>query len=101
MITFNRHLTVRQSLRQRMTYAYCIACFSLLLLQVLDARDPLGSRASAVENAVLSRPGKRLILVLNKVSNHHISLNVLLQSLSNQIVCCIRVTRATQMSSFC
>jgi ribosome biogenesis GTPase A len=35
--------------------------------QVLDARDPMGSRASAVEEAVLGRAGKKLVLVLNKV----------------------------------
>ena len=38
-----------------------------VVLQVLDARDPLGSRSSRVENMVAGAPGKRLVLVLNKV----------------------------------
>lgn len=38
-----------------------------VLLEVLDARDPMGSRAAAVEAAVAANPNKRLVLVLNKV----------------------------------
>lgn len=39
-----------------------------VVLQVLDARDPLGSRCREVEEAVVAggRAGKRLVLVLNK-----------------------------------
>lgn len=39
-----------------------------VLLQVLDARDPLGSRIHpSVEDAILSRADKRMVLVLNKI----------------------------------
>ena len=39
-----------------------------VLLQVLDARDPIGSRIHpTVEDAILSHPDKRMVLVLNKI----------------------------------
>lgn len=38
-----------------------------VVLYVLDARDPEGTRSRKVEEAVLQSQGKRLILVLNKV----------------------------------
>ena len=39
-----------------------------VIIEVLDARDPLGSRCPQVEEAVISRgPSKRLILLLNKI----------------------------------
>ena len=36
------------------------------MLEVLDARDPLGSRCREVEQAVMCQSDKRLVLVLNK-----------------------------------
>lgn len=38
-----------------------------VILYVLDARDPEATRSRKVEQTVLQNPGKRLILVLNKV----------------------------------
>ncbi|CDW54806.1 GN3L Grn1 domain containing protein [Trichuris trichiura] len=37
-----------------------------ILLEILDARDPLGSRSAQVENMILEA-GKRLVLVMNKI----------------------------------
>jgi len=37
-----------------------------VVLEVLDARDPLGSRCTEVEQAVMAQSGKRLVLVINK-----------------------------------
>eukprot|EP00004_Rigifila_ramosa_P019863 TRINITY_DN5107_c0_g1_i1.p1 TRINITY_DN5107_c0_g1~~TRINITY_DN5107_c0_g1_i1.p1 ORF type:complete len:603 (-),score=177.69 TRINITY_DN5107_c0_g1_i1:12-1790(-) len=39
-----------------------------VILEVLDARDPIGCRSKAVEEAIMRRyPDKRFILVLNKI----------------------------------
>ena len=37
-----------------------------VVLEVLDARDPAGSRVQQLEAAIHSQPGKKLVLVLNK-----------------------------------
>jgi nuclear GTP-binding protein len=37
-----------------------------IIIEVLDARDPLGSRNRAIEKSIISQ-GKRLILLLNKI----------------------------------
>lgn len=37
-----------------------------IIIEVLDARDPLGSRNRAIEKSVIEQ-GKRLILLLNKI----------------------------------
>jgi nuclear GTP-binding protein len=37
-----------------------------VILQVLDARDPLGTLSTTVEDMVLAKSGKRLVYVLNK-----------------------------------
>ncbi|NXA33367.1 GNL3 protein, partial [Eudromia elegans] len=38
-----------------------------VILEVLDARDPLGCRCPQLEQAICSRPDKKLLLVLNKI----------------------------------
>ena len=38
-----------------------------VILYVLDARDPLSTRSSTVEQAITASPNKRLILILNKI----------------------------------
>jgi nuclear GTP-binding protein len=39
---------------------------SEVILHVLDARDPIGTKSSAIEEMVLSASGKKLVYVLNK-----------------------------------
>lgn len=41
-----------------------------MIIEVLDARDPLGSRCPQVETAVL-QANKRLVLLLNKIGNEN------------------------------
>lgn len=39
-----------------------------VILEVLDARDPLGCRCKAIERMILSRyPNKRIVMILNKI----------------------------------
>lgn len=39
-----------------------------VILEILDARDPLGSRCTQMEEAILeSGTNKRLVLILNKI----------------------------------
>ncbi len=38
-----------------------------VILEVLDARDPIGCRAKAVEQAILAKGDKKIVLVLNKI----------------------------------
>ncbi|XP_069592927.1 guanine nucleotide-binding protein-like 3 [Ranitomeya imitator] len=38
-----------------------------VILEVLDARDPLGSRCLQAEQAILQSPNKKLLFVLNKI----------------------------------
>ena len=55
-----------------------------VILEVLDARDPMGTRCKEVEDAVLNAAGrKRLVMVLNKVTINHLPQFCNLASYSN------------------
>ena len=57
-----------------------------VVLEVLDARDPIGCRSVQVERAVMSHPNKKLVLVLNKID------------LVPQEVLCLSCLYATQLT---
>ncbi len=38
-----------------------------VILEVLDARDPIGCRSMQVERAILATANKKIVLVLNKI----------------------------------
>ncbi|PWN18174.1 hypothetical protein BCV69DRAFT_285475 [Microstroma glucosiphilum] len=55
------------SLRAYAHHLRSLVTQSDVLIQVLDARDPMGSRSSHTENLLASHPDKKLLLILTKI----------------------------------
>ncbi|GAA99837.1 uncharacterized protein L969DRAFT_91778 [Mixia osmundae IAM 14324] len=56
-----------QSLRTHARSLKAVLARSDVIIEVLDARDPEGSRSRAIEREVIIERGKKLVLVLNKI----------------------------------
>ena len=62
---------VEQSLKQYYKEFKRVIDAADVIIQVLDARDPMGSRCPQVEEAVLSAgANKKLVLMLNKIGRY-------------------------------
>ncbi|PWN25421.1 P-loop containing nucleoside triphosphate hydrolase protein [Jaminaea rosea] len=59
--------TVDSSLRAYGRHLRSLISQSDVLIQLLDARDPLGSRSPSTEALIAAHPGKRLLFVLTKI----------------------------------
>ena len=62
-------LCIRPSLHVISSSLTCIQVVESadVVLEILDARDPLGCRSVHVERAVMANSSKKLVLVLNKI----------------------------------
>lgn len=59
-----------------------------VILEVLDARDPMGCRCPQLEQAITCSGGdKKLVLVLNKIGKKQRFYSSVTQSLGNSVVC--------------
>lgn len=72
-----------------------------VVLQVLDARDPAGSRASAVEAAVEANPRKKLVLVLNKASIKWRAVVAASKTSPSSCACCLLPALQLGFHAFC